>query len=236
MELRTVVVKLSGEMLGGTDGAGLDREVLDRFAAEVGEVAAQGLRVGLVVGGGNLFRGVAGAAHGMERSRADSIGMLATVMNALALEDALVRSGTPARVLSAVKMDKVAEQFTQRGALSHLDAGRVVVFAGGTGNPYFSTDSGAALRAAELGADAVLKGTKVDGVYDKDPAKHADAVRLERLTTLEVLTRGLRVMDLTAISLCRDAGIPVAVYDAGVPGNLARVVAGKPVASWVFPE
>ncbi len=230
---RTVLVKLSGEMLGGADGSGLEQEVLDRFAAEVKGVRDAGVRVGLVLGGGNIFRGLAGAAGGMERSRADSMGMLATIINALAMEDALERAGCEARVLTAVQMDKVAELFTRRAAMTHLDAGRVCIFAGGTGSPFFSTDSGAALRAAEIGADALLKGTKVDGVYDRDPKQHADARRFDVLSYLEVIEKKLRVIDLTAIALCRDNHIPVVVYDAGVEGNLARVVSGRPIGTLV---
>ncbi len=229
----TVLIKLSGEMLGGSDGGGLDQEVLDRFAGEVKDVQHRGVRVGVVIGGGNIFRGLAGAAGGMERSRADSMGMLATVINALAMADALERAGCEARVLTAVQMDKVAEFFTRRAAVAHLDAGRVCLFAGGTGNPFFSTDSGAALRAAEIGATALLKGTKVDGVYDRDPVVHADAVRFDALSYQEVLSLGLRVMDAASVALCRDNGIPMVVFDAGVPGNLLRVVAGEAVGTVV---
>ncbi|MBN2798746.1 MAG: UMP kinase [Deltaproteobacteria bacterium] len=232
-DYKTVLLKLSGEMLAGAAGHGLDQAVLDAFAGEIAAAARAGVRLGVVIGGGNIFRGLSVAATGMNRSRADHMGMLATVINALAMQDALERLGVEARVFSAVRMDTVAEPCLCREAVRHLDQGRVVIFGGGTGNPFFSTDSGAALRAAEIGADLLLKGTKVDGIYDKDPARHPDAVRFERLTHMEVLSRGLRVMDLTATALCRDNQIPVVVYDASVPGNLARVLAGEQVGTRV---
>lgn len=229
-----VLLKLSGEMLGGAEGRGIDTDLLARFAEEIHEVRSSGVHVSLVLGGGNIFRGIAGAAHGMDRSQADTIGMLATIMNALALQDALERRGCHTRVMSAIKMDAVCEPYIRRRAMRHLEKGRVVIYAAGTGNPYFSTDTAAALRAAEVGAEVILKATKVDGIYDKDPKKHTDAVRFDELTYLDVLQRGLKVMDATAVSLCMDNDLPIVVFDLDVPGNIARVVRGEPIGTRVI--
>lgn len=230
-----VLLKLSGEMLAGPAGQGLDQRVLDAFAAEIRAAVQAGVRVGVVIGGGNIFRGLSRAAEGMNRGRADHMGMLGTVINALAMQDALEQLGVAAKVYSAVRMDTVAEPCICRNAVRDLDAGTTVLFAGGTGNPFFSTDSGAALRAAEIGAQLLLKGTKVDGVYDRDPKRHSDAVKFDRLTHLEALSRGLGVMDLTALALCRDNRIPVVVYDASVPGNLLRALNGEPIGTILTP-
>jgi uridylate kinase len=230
---RSILLKLSGEMLAGPAGSGIDQETLGRLAEEVHEVANLGVQVSIVIGGGNIFRGLAGSAKGMDRAHADYMGMLATVINGLALQDAMERRGCYTRVLSAIQMHQVSEPYIRRRATRHLEKGRVVIFAGGTGNPYFSTDTAAALRAAEIHADVILKATKVDGVYDKDPAKHADAVKFAHLTYLDVLNRGLKVMDATAVSLCMDNSLPIVVFDLSVPGNIQRVVCGERIGTTV---
>ncbi len=220
-----VLIKVSGEMLGG-DAGGIEQEMLALFAEEVMAVRALGVETGVIIGGGNIFRGLAGAARGMDRATADYMGMLATVINALALQDALERRGCKTRVMSAISMNEVSEPYIRRRATRHMEKGRVVIFAAGTGNPYFSTDTAAALRAAEVHADVILKATKVDGIYDRDPAMHTDAVRLEELSHLDVLQRGLKVMDSTAISLCMDNQIPIVVF-AMEKGSISRVVCGE---------
>jgi len=230
-----ILLKLSGELLAGRQGLGLDAGVLDRVARELAEAAALGVQVAVVIGGGNIFRGISGAERGVDRVRGDHMGMLATVINALALADALERAGREARVMTALAIQRVAEPFEQREALRHLEAGRVVLFAGGTGCPFFSTDTAAALRAAEIGADLLLKGTKVDGVYDKDPVKHPDAVRFDRVSYEQVVRDALRVMDITATSLCMDNRIPIVVFDMTRPGNLARVLRRDPIGTTVGP-
>ena len=235
---KRILLKLSGEALMGEGdaaarNASIDTATLERIADEVKEVASLGVEVALVIGGGNIFRGLAASAGGMDRSSADYMGMLATVMNALAMQDALERSGCFTRVLSAIEIREVAEPYIRRRAMRHLEKGRVVIFAGGTGNPYFTTDTAAALRAMEIHADVLLKATRVDGVYDKDPKKHADAKRFERLNYLEVLQRDLKVMDSTAISLCRDNGLSIVVFDLRQRGNIRRAVMGEPIGTLV---
>jgi len=230
---KRILLKLSGEILAGPAGYGLDEDVLHGIAAEIAGVHRSGVQVGVVLGGGNIFRGLAAASRGMDRVAADSMGMLATVINSLALQHALEKQGVFTRVQSAIDMHKVAEPFIRRRAIRHLEKGRVVIFAAGTGNPYFTTDTAAALRAIEVGADVVLKGTRVDGVYDKDPERHGDASRYESITYLDVLNQGLKVMDSTAVSLCMDNKLPIVVFDVGRPGNLARVVDGEPVGTLV---
>jgi uridylate kinase len=230
---KRILLKLSGEILAGPAGYGLDEDVLHGIAAEIAEVHRSGVQIGVVLGGGNIFRGLAAASRGMDRVAADSMGMLATVINSLALQHALEKQGVFTRVQSAIDMHKVAEPFIRRRAVRHLEKGRVVIFAAGTGNPYFTTDTAAALRAIEVGADVILKGTRVDGVYDKDPERHGDAARYEQITYLEVLNQGLKVMDSTAVSLCMDNKLPIVVFDVGRPGNLARVVDGEPVGTLV---
>ncbi len=226
-----VLLKVSGEMLAGDQGFGIQPEVIRRFAAEIHEVRDLGCQVAVVIGGGNIFRGLAGASRGMDRAHADYMGMLATVINALALQDALEQRGCFTRVMTAMAMDQVAEPYIRRRAIRHLEKGRVVLLGAGTGNPYFSTDTAAALRAAEIHADVILKATKVDGVYDKDPMAHADAKRFEALTYMEVLNRGLKVMDSTAVSLCMDNKLPIVVFDLNAPGNIKRVVCGEPIGT-----
>ncbi len=232
---RRILLKLSGEALQG-DGYGIDGRVLETLSLEVKAVADLGVEVGIVIGGGNIFRGVSRAAQGMNRAHADYMGMLATVINALALQDAFERQGLKTRVMSAITIQRVCESYIRRRALKHLSNGEVVLFAAGTGNPYFTTDTAAALRALEIGADVVLKATKVDGVYDKDPAVHPDARRLDRLTYMDVLNRGLGVMDATAISLCKENGLPIVVFDMLNSGNIRRVVTGEQLGTIVSSE
>ena len=222
---RRILLKLSGEALMGVDAFGVNREVLARIVSELKTITAAGVQVGLVVGGGNFFRGA--GAQAMERATADYVGMLATVMNALFLQEALERSETPAAVLSALPVAGVVERYSQRAALAHLDSGRIVIFAAGTGSPYFSTDTAASLRALEIHADILLKATKVDGVYSRDPVRYPDAVRYDVLSYDQVLEQRLGVMDATAIALCRDQGLPVRVFNINKPGSLERAVRGE---------
>ena len=228
-----VVLKISGEALAGTLGYGIDPAVLDRIGVEVRDVTALGVQVGIVIGGGNIFRGVAASADGMDRATADYMGMLATIINALALQDALEKAGVQTRVLSAIEMRAVAEPYIRRRAIRHLEKGRVVIFAAGTGNPFFTTDTAGALRAVEIGADAIMKATKVDGIYSADPKRDQRAERLERVTYIDVLNRGLHVMDSAAISLCMDNKLPIIVFDLTRAGNIKRIVLGEPVGSIV---
>jgi uridylate kinase len=232
---KRITLKLSGEALQGEQGYGIDPAVLDTIAADVQGIIELGVQLSLVIGGGNIFRGVKASAKGMDRASADYMGMLATVMNAIALQDGLERIGVYSRVLSAIEMKEVAEPYIRRRATRHLEKGRVVIFAAGTGNPYFTTDTAAALRAMEVGAEILFKATKVDGVYDKDPMLHGDAVRFERLDYLDVLQRGLHVMDSTAISLCKENNLPIVVFDMLAPGNIRRVVCGEPLGTVVAP-
>jgi len=228
---KRVLLKVSGEMLAGDQGFGIQPDVIRRYAREIHEVSSLGVEVAIVIGGGNIFRGLAGASRGMDRAHADYMGMLATVINALALQDALEQRGCFTRVMSALALDQVAERYIRRRAVRHLEKGRVVIFGSGTGNPYFSTDTAAALRAAEIHADVILKATKVDGVYDRDPMKDPDAKRFDELTYLEVLNRGLRVMDATAVSLCMDNALPILVFDLNTPGNIMRAVCGHDIGT-----
>lgn len=228
-----VVLKISGEALAGTQGFGLQHDMLVSVAEQVAEIRGMGVEVCLVVGGGNLWRGIAGSAQGMDRATADYMGMLATVMNALALQDALEKAGSDTRVLSAIEMRQVAEPYIRRRAIRHMEKGRIVIFAAGTGNPYFSTDTTAALRAAEIEAEVILMAKKVDGVYDSDPVHNPQAKRFERLSYLDVLSRGLGVMDSTATSLCMDNNIPVIVFDLTKKGNIRRVVMGEAIGTFV---
>jgi uridylate kinase len=227
MGWRRVLLKVSGESLMGDANYGIDETTVRRIAEDVRAVVVAGVQVCVVVGGGNIFRGVSGAAQGMARAEADHMGMLATVINALALQSAFERIGVAARVQSAIPMDTVCEPFIRRRALRHLEKGRVVIFAAGTGNPFFTTDTTAALRAVEMGCEVVLKGTQVDGVYSADPLKVKNAVRYDRLTYLDVLSRDLRVMDAAAIALARENGVPILVFSIHNPGAFAQVVAGN---------
>ncbi len=230
---KRVLIKLSGEALMGDQAYGIDRGVAAQIAADVGDVHGLGVETAVVIGGGNIFRGLAASAKGMDRATADYMGMLATVINALALQDALERSGVSTRVLTAIEMRAVAEPFIRRRAIRHMEKGRVVVFAAGTGNPYFTTDTAAALRAMEIKAEVILKGTKVDGIYSADPVTHPEATRFDTITYLNVLGRGLQVMDATAISLCMDNRLPIVVFNLRTPGNLRRVICGEPIGSLV---
>jgi len=229
-----VLLKLSGEALMGEQSYGIDPNVASQIAREIGEIQELGVQTGVVIGGGNIFRGLAASARGMDRSTADYMGMLATVINALALQDALEQQGVTTRVATAIEMRAVAEPFIKRRAIRHLEKGRVVVFAAGTGNPYFTTDTAAALRAMEMRAEVILKGTKVDGVYTADPMIDRAASRFESISYLEVLDRGLKVMDATAISLCMDNKLPIVVFNLRQPGNLRRVIMGEPVGTTVM--
>ena len=229
LRYRRVLLKVSGEVLMGEGAYGIDMATVDRVAADVAEIAARGVQLCLVIGGGNIFRGLSAAARGMERASADYMGMLATVMNALAMQNALERCGVDTRVQSAIPMQSICEPYIRRRALRHLEKGRVVIFAAGTGNPFFTTDTAAALRAAEMGCDALLKGTSVDGVYTADPKRHADARRYDRLSYLEVLSQDLKVMDASAISLMRENAIPIVVFSIRRPGALSDVLTGEGV-------
>ena len=232
-EYRRILLKLSGEAFAGDTGYGIDGTFAEFIATEIATVREAGVDVAVVVGGGNIWRGMTGAGAGMDRSQADYMGMLATVINALALQDTLERLGQPTRVQTAIHMAQVAEPYIRRKAIRHLEKGRVVIFAGGTGNPFFTTDTTVALRAAEIGADAVLKATRVDGVYDSDPETNPDARLIPELTYMQVLERGLRVMDSTAITMCMDNDLPIRVFNITVPGNIARAVRGEPVGTLV---
>ena len=232
---KRVVVKLSGEALMGSDGFGLNAETVGRMANDLKAAADLGVQVAVVVGGGNFFRGLQGADKGIERARADSIGMLATVMNALAMEGALEQVGQPARVLSAVPMPSLCQPYSRQAALAHLVKGRVIMLAGGTGNPFFTTDTGASLRACELSCDAVMKATQVDGIYTADPKKDPTATRYERLTHDEAIARNLQVMDTAAFALARDNGIPIVVFSVEEPGAIRSALLGLGRATYVMP-
>ncbi|MDK2975893.1 MAG: uridylate kinase [Candidatus Marinimicrobia bacterium] len=225
-----ILLKLSGEILAGENGTGIDPSVVSYFAREIKSIVDQGLEVCLVIGGGNIFRGGANTRD-IERVTGDYMGMLGTVINALAIQDALEKSGIPTRVQSAISITQVAEPFIRRRAMRHLEKGRVLIFAAGTGNPFFTTDSAAALRAAEMNVDALLKGTKVDGVYDKDPVTHTDAVRFTSLSYEEAIERNLKVMDMSAIALCRENKIPIIVFNFKEPGHLLRIIKGEPIGT-----
>ena len=228
-----LLIKFSGEGLGGGSGSGIDPAVFQSVAAEIQAVHQMGVEVSVVIGGGNIIRGISAESEGMDRAQADYMGMLGTVINAMALQDALEKLGVPTRVQTAIEIQQVAEVFIRRRAIRHLEKGRIVIFAGGTGNPFFSTDSAAALRAAEIGAEVILKATQVDGVYDADPSKDPSAKRYEELSYEEAIQRNLRFMDQSAIALCRENGLPIVVFDMGVAGNVQKVVCGESVGTRV---
>jgi len=230
---KRVILKISGESLAGNLGYGLDHKTLNNIALQLRDVVKLGVEVCIVVGGGNIWRGISGSNKGMDRAAADYMGMLATVINAVALQDALEQEDVICRVQSAIEMRQVAEPYIRRRALRHLEKGRVVIFAAGTGNPYFSTDTTAALRAAEMSADVILMAKKVDGVYDSDPKKNPEAQRFEKLTYLDILNKGLQVMDATAASLCMDNNIPLVVFNIGVDGNILKAVIGENIGTYV---
>jgi uridylate kinase len=230
---KRVLLKLSGEALMGEQSFGIDPAVTSRIAADIAEIQGLGVETGIVIGGGNIFRGVAASAKGMDRATGDYMGMLATVINALAMQDALEQQGIVTRVVTAIEMRAVAEPFIRRRAERHLEKGRVVIFAAGTGNPYFTTDTAAALRAMEMKADVILKGTKVDGIYTADPMIDKAATRYEKITYLEVIDKGLKVMDATAITMCMDNRLPIIVFNLRTPGNLRRTIMGEAIGSIV---
>ena len=230
---KRVLLKLSGEALMGDTGYGIDPKVVEELAVQIKEIVNDGIELAITVGGGNIFRGMAGSAEGMDRAQADYIGMLATCMNALALQDAFERHDIRARVMSAIEMRQVSEPYIRRRAIRHLEKGRVVIFAAGTGNPYFTTDTTAALRACEIDAECLMKATKVDGVYDSDPKTNPDAKRFDEISYLEVLSRELHVMDSTATSLCMDNHLPMLVFNLMVPGNIARALKGENVGTTI---
>lgn len=230
---KRVLLKLSGEALMGSQSYGIDPAVATQIAKDIAEIQGMGVETAIVIGGGNIFRGVAASARGMDRATADYMGMLATVINALALQDALEQQGINTRVVTAIEMRAVAEPFIRRRAIRHLEKGRVIVFGAGTGNPYFSTDTAAALRAMEIKAEVILKGTKVDGIYDADPMTNPGASRFDQISYLQVLEQGLKVMDATAISLCMDNRLPIMVFNLRTPGNIKRAICGEPIGSLV---
>ena len=230
---KRVLLKLSGEALQGETQNAIDPKILDRIAGELKDIKAMGIEIAIVIGGGNIFRGMQAEKRGMDRATADYMGMLATVINSMALQDALERQGVFTRVQTAIAMAQVAEPFIRRRAIRHLEKGRVVILAGGTGNPYFTTDTTAALRAVELGADVILKATKVDGIYSDDPKQNKNAKRFEKLKYMDVLKKGLKVMDTTAISLCMDNNLPIIVFDLLKHGNIQRVISGEKIGTTV---
>ena len=233
LKYRRVLLKLSGEALMGDEDYGIDPKVIRALAREIIEAQSAGAQIGLVIGGGNIFRGAGLAAKGMDRVTGDHMGMLATVINSLAMQDAIEQLGASARVMSAIKINEVCEDYIRRRAIRHLEKGRIAIFAAGTGNPFFTTDSAAALRATEIGAELLLKATKVDGIYDADPKKHKDARRFEHLTYDEVIQRNLQVMDTAAFALCRDNHVPLRIYDMMQPGALMRILRGEPLGTLV---
>jgi uridylate kinase len=228
-----ILLKLSGEVMAGQGSFGVDPARVNALAEEVAEVARAGVQIGLVVGGGNFFRGVAAAAQHMDRVTADHMGMLATVINALALQDSLEKHGMPTRVMTAIPMNEVAEPYIRRRAIRHLEKGRIVIFAGGTSNPYFSTDTAATLRGLEIHAEIVAKATRVDGVYDKDPLTNPDALRFAEISYSEVLSKNLKVMDTSAVAMCRDNRLPIVVFDLNVHGNIMRMTMGEPIGTLI---
>lgn len=232
-KFKRILLKLSGEALAGDHKSGINTDILDQMANDVAQALETGAQMGIVIGGGNIFRGVAASAKGMDRASSDYMGMLATCINALALQDALEKKNLATRVQSAIEMAEIAEPYIRRKAMRHLEKGRVVIFAAGTGNPYFTTDTAAALRAMEINAEVILKATKVDGIYDKDPMVHKDAVLFDKLSYIEVLNKGLKVMDSTAISLCMDNNLPIITFNLTKSGNIARVVKGEKIGTIV---
>ncbi|MEE2672075.1 MAG: UMP kinase [Bdellovibrionota bacterium] len=233
MKYKRILLKLSGEALAGDRSFGIDNDMIEKIASEISDIHNLGVEIAVVVGAGNIHRGVSGATTGMDRSTSDYMGMIATVINCLALQDTLERKGVYTRVLSAIEMKEVAENYIRRRAMRHLEKKRVVIFAAGTGNPYFTTDTTAALRANEINADVIMKATKVDGVYDKDPAQHNDAVKYDQISYIDVLSQGLKVMDSTAISLCMDNNMDIIVFDMFESGNINKVVQGEKIGTLV---
>lgn len=230
---KRILLKLSGEALAGQQGTGINTTVLTQIAQDIKTAHETGVQIGLVIGGGNIFRGVAASAQGMDRASSDYMGMLATCINALALQDALEKAGVPTRVQSAIEMAEIAEPYIRRRAIRHLEKGRLVIFGAGTGNPYFTTDTAASLRAMEINAEVLMKATKVDGIYDKDPTKNPDAKRYDKISYIDVLKQGLQVMDSTAISLCMDNKLPIMTFDLAKTGNILKAVSGEKIGTLV---
>lgn len=233
MKYKRILLKLSGESLMGSKSYGIDIDVVAQYARDIQAVHAQGIEIAIVIGGGNIYRGLSAEKSGMDRVQADYMGMLATVINSMALQDALEKTGVKTRLLTAIKMEQICEPFIRRRAMRHLEKGRIVIFGAGTGNPYFTTDTAASLRAIEINADAVLKGTRVDGIYSADPEKDIAAIRYEKITFQEVYTKGLNVMDMTAFTLCQENNLPIIVFDMNKPGNLMRIANGDPIGTLV---
>lgn len=233
MKYKRILLKLSGESLMGAKGHGIDAQRLDEYAAQIAEVVRTGVQVGIVIGGGNIFRGLSGAAQGFDRVKGDQMGMLATVINSLALNSALETKGIRARVLTAVRMEPIGEFYSKTKAIETLERGEVAIFSAGTGNPYFTTDTGASLRGIEIEADVMLKGTRVDGIYTADPEKDTTAVKFDEITFDEIYNRGLKVMDLTATTMCKENRLPIIVFDMDTPGNLAKLLAGEKIGTLV---
>lgn len=236
IKFKRVLLKLSGESLEGEQGFGISSEVLDFFSEEVKKVHDAGVELGIVIGGGNIYRGLSAAKQGIDRATGDQMGMLATMINSLALQNAIERIGVQTRLMSAIKMEEIAEPYIRRRAIRHLEKGRVVILGAGTGHPYFSTDTAASLRAVEIGADVIIKGTRVDGVYDSDPEKNPNAIKYEQISYLDILKKNLRVMDLTAVSLCQENNLPMMVFNMDVPGNLLKLVQGEAIGTFINNE
>jgi len=236
LKYKRLLLKLSGESLLGEKGFGIDNEVLEFFADEVKAVHDEGVGIGIVIGGGNIYRGLSASAQGIDRVTGDQMGMLATLINSLALQNAIEKKGVYTRLMSSIKMDEIAEPYIRRRALRHLEKGRVVIFGGGTGHPYFSTDTAASLRAVEIQADAIVKGTRVDGVYDSDPEKNPGAFKFDKISYLDVLKKNLKIMDLTAVSLCQENNLPMIVFNMDTPGNLFKLVKGENVGTLIHDE
>jgi uridylate kinase len=232
-KFKRVLLKLSGESLMGQTGFGISSEVLDFFSAEVKKVHDAGVQLGIVIGGGNIYRGLSDSSQGIDRATGDQMGMLATMINALALQNAIEKVGIFTRLMCAIKMDEIAEPYIRRRAIRHLEKNRIVILGAGTGHPYFSTDTAASLRAVEIGADVIVKGTRVNGVYDSDPEKNPKAIKFEKISYLEILKLNLRVMDLTAVSLCQENNLPMMVFNMDVPGNLLKLVMGEPIGTYI---
>lgn len=233
IKFKRVLLKLSGESLMGNQGFGISADVLDFFSNEVKKVHDIGVELGIVIGGGNIYRGLSASNQGIHRATGDQMGMLATMINSLALQNSIEKKGIHTRLMSAIKMEEIAEPYIRRRAIRHLEKGRVVILGAGTGHPYFSTDTAASLRAVEIGADVIVKGTRVDGVYDSDPEKNPDAVKYEKISYLDILKNNLRIMDLTAVSLCQENNLPMMVFNMDVPGNLLKLVMGEEVGTYI---
>ena len=236
LKYKRILLKLSGESLMGDKGFGIDHKVLQFFSDEIKKVHDDGLQLGIVIGGGNIYRGLSAGDQGIDRVTGDQMGMLATMINSLALQNAIEKKGIYTRLMSSIKMEEIAEPYIRRRALRHLEKGRVVIFGGGTGHPYFSTDTAASLRAVEIQADAIIKGTRVDGVYDSDPEKNPSAFKFDKITYLDILKKNLKIMDLTAISLCQENNLPIVVFNMDKPGNLRRLIRGESVGTVIHDE